>query len=452
MKFKNGKVEKALPNGLGDNTAYFDGTTSAEIVELDTLPINGDGVDIVCSFYLEEYMPIGGYQAIFSYGGITSSTRSSVTMCYGWDEDRNQYSLFVMYNNKTPISTFRKVEKGVWNLVRFYYTHSTNNYSSINVWLNDKGTGSHIEVLNYSGKYFNAKTRELSIGKQNTVTSPKCVNFKGNIKNFKIRKHAYSTDILNLPLHAGQDDETLFKSKSFVYDTAIRETSSGFNSLGKPIRYRSASQAGIEYSPIDIPKDGLVFYADYKNGKDRVTKTVGECSNVTFEKHNGCDCAYFNGVDSSILWKNILTSDLQYYTIFTKFAVLPKEHWGMIFGLSPENNRGQGYSIKTYRNIQHYCNHGNDYGGADLSYDTWGVSALVGYGEWIELYHNGTVYVGHSATSIPANSWLYNGIDFGYNADPQQYYGYIAESIVYNRTFSKEELQTLTQQLLNKGA
>lgn len=44
--------------------------------------------------------------------------------------------------------------------------------------------------------------------------------------------------------------------------TTVYETSSGFNSIGKPISYRSASGAGIEYSTYLVPKDALLSNCD----------------------------------------------------------------------------------------------------------------------------------------------------------------------------------------------
>jgi hypothetical protein len=442
-KFSKGKAIYSVPNGLGDGSAYFDGNSSNARIEsgLNVLPSGSTSGSISVWFYQKSGT---GLRGIVGYGvfGATSQDRFIMTnfpyiYSCGYNDDYT-------YNSKS-------IEYNKWYHVTMVYENGIEK-----CYLNG-------ELIGQREFSFSTTVSKIDIGWHDNSRY-----FHGNIKDILFYNRALTQDevtalynkgtvadglVLSIPLQYEKDDESIFSSKNFVYDYATLTTSSGFNAIGKPIRYRSASEAGIEYSPIDIPKDGLVFYADYKNGKDRVTKTQGECSNVDFIKYKGCNCAYFNGVDSSILWKNILTSDLQHYTIFTKFSALPKEHWGMIFGISPENQRTQGYSMKTHGEYLSYTNRGSDKGGAGITYDTFCVGTLVGYGEWIEIYLNGTVYLGHAASSIPANSWLYNGIDFGYtNVDPQPYYGYIAESIVYNRTFSKDELQALTQQLLNKGA
>lgn len=436
MKFSKGKVLSIVPNGTGDGSAYFNGTSGTTKIK-DT--VSG--------------IPSGSNPFSFSVW-FAKSDESYIADLVTWgigDYGRN-VSLYFQSNRIITIASHGAgLDFAYYEVNKWYHiviTHNGDNY--LHYYING----------NYGGSWRNPNTFNLSPTEINIG-----VNYNGFVKDLQFYNRALTQNdvdilfskgtvadglVLTVPLQAGKDNDSMFSSKSFVYDESYLTTSSGFNSLGKPIKYRSASLAGVNYSPIDIPKDGLVFYADYKNGKDRVTKTQGECNNVDFVKYKGCNCAYFNGVDSSILWKNILTNDLQHYTIFTKFSALPKDHWGMIFGISPENERTQGYSMKTYGEYLSYTNRGSDEGGASITYDTFYVGTLVGYGEWIEIYLNGTVYLGHSASSIPANSWLYNGIDFGYS-DPQPYYGYIAESIVYNRTFSKDELQALTQQLLNKG-
>lgn len=288
MKFSKGNPIYSVPNGIGDGSAYFDGTTSAEITELEDLPIAHNSRTIFCSFYLEEDILNGEYQAIYSYGKIESSKRSGITICVGKHPVADTNALYAIYNNDTPQMIFGNsvkyyIEKRKKHSICFRLNYNqTYNISSTYFNLNDDTYGGDvIGVHEVSGKYFNTTSSEISIGKQNIVNSPKCVNFKGNIKNFQVFDGLISADlipnlhagedvtkktlknrVLHVPLTYGKDDETLFKSKNFVYDTATYETSRGFNALGKPISYRSASQAGVGYSAYPVPKDALLSNCD----------------------------------------------------------------------------------------------------------------------------------------------------------------------------------------------
>ena len=485
MKFKNGKMEKALPNGLGNNTAYFDGTTSAEVVELDTLPIGSDARTIFCSFYLEEDIPEGEYQAIFSYGKIESSKRSNITICVGRHPSADTNALFITYKNETPqviFSTMNSsyyVKKRKKHSILFMYDYYNDSKSSIRIFLDGVSSKyDSLDIEGVSGKYLNTTSCEITIGKQNTVNSPKCVNFKGNITNFQVFNDTISSHfvkylhagedmseyniiekrVLYLPLRYGKDDETLFKSKSFVYDTGKVETSSGFNALGKPIRYRSAS--GAECNFLTHPKKNLVLRYDFKSLTAETGQVFSQSGggNVQFTTINGVQCAKFDGTSSLVTWDNTDVTEIL-DTNETTISV-----WFLPTLSTPLGCRILGRTSNTTNNTCFYqielkANWGSPQISAKLGWN-YGTSPYYDFRyphDWIhlcvvqksdstyKLYIDGKEYgndSNHGWTSKDAPLFIGSSHSSSY-----YFNGYMANLRIYNRALENKEIAILGKEV-----
>jgi hypothetical protein len=299
MKFENGKDDRVIINGLCDDSAHFDGTTSAETVTLTNLYKSKSDFIVSLRVWLDDKVVSDSPQVIFSYGVMGSRTGApwnSVTLVVkdlqtepylALVYDKDVYCHEEFTDNKQSTARLRKIflPKKEWVHLAIHYRWSTNSFvnpsddihPSCDVeiykngeWIGQRGT--------YEGSSFlNIITPILSLGKPYGTSLSQFINFNGNIKDIQLvtspgsvyfsevipalykgediteKYSAYK--ILQLPLQAGKDDDSLFKSKNFIYDTVAIETSSGFDSFGYPIRYRSASEAGVafeDYSSEDL--------------------------------------------------------------------------------------------------------------------------------------------------------------------------------------------------------
>lgn len=86
--------------------------------------------------------------------------------------------------------------------------------------------------------------------------------------------------------------------------TMVYETSSGFNALGLPIKYRNADSAEIAFKT--HPKKNLVLRYDFKSLIAETGQVFSQSGggNVQFTTINGVQCAKFDGTSSLVTWDN----------------------------------------------------------------------------------------------------------------------------------------------------
>jgi hypothetical protein len=449
-KFSKGKALLSVPNGIGDGSAFFDGTASADKTTLKNnlpLPYGNSARSISVHFRAVrlESDDSAGDLWLFTYGSPTTNQWYAIGL---------QHSYLYLPIYRGYHLTNYKCELNKWYHVVFTFDGTNQHKLYVN--------GSLEESFILDGVDTVYADDRVLIGAGITTKG----QFNGNITELNVYNRALTQDevtqlynkqevtsgrVLNIPLTYGKDDESLFTSKSFVYDYSLIETSSGFNAMGKPIRYRSASGAGIAYFTLPV-KDGLVFCTDYKKGAiDTVSKASAECNNVIFEKYNGVDCAYFNGTNSSIVWKNVLTKNLTKYTLMVKFAcTYTNGSWRFLFGVSPENNRGQGCSLQMhneYGNRFYFLWGNQDYSVAsNVEKEVFHVGILSVDNGLVKCYlDNNLVYNGNlGAKGIPTTSWLYVGGDYG-QSNRLWFEGYIAQSILYDRALNEDEVKALSE-------
>lgn len=228
-------------------------------------------------------------------------------------------------------------------------------------------------------------------------------------------------------------------SKGAVKADGGYETSSGFNSLGKPIRYRSASQAGVNYSP--IPTKGLIFYAPCETDASvKVGNQFTTSGEFATQVADDIKCLKFNvpytqEVDTNVFVRNQVTLSALYYKKQTNTS-------GIILGYGVDS-RYCYFALEEYYG-QFYVNHamarlGTGYNMQD---DTWYHLALTLDNTTINAYVNGelvstfTCDMNLHSGDIGLGGWAYgNGSD-----SPN---GYITKARIYNRPLTEKEIQLL---------
>jgi hypothetical protein len=251
-KFSKGKALLSVPNGIGDGSAYFDGSgVYAVLSAIDNLPYGSSPRTISILFYSKDYFNTPG-----------------TLFCYGKSTQNNLYGVGILMqsSNYCYVSTWGRsntkdykcsLSLGEWQHIVVTFDSDYQEKIYVNGQVVGSGTHSNIDTIKdtscigafpYDGYY----GEEI---------------LQGNIKDLNVYNRALTQDevtqlynkgtvtdglVLNVPLTYGKDDESLFSSKSFVYDYSILTTSSGFDDWGYPIRYDIASEAGISYGQIRI--------------------------------------------------------------------------------------------------------------------------------------------------------------------------------------------------------
>jgi hypothetical protein len=253
MKFSKGKKIYSVPNGLGDGSAYFS-KTEGIIANVDNLPYGNSARTISCWVYPTQTNPFNSTMDFFSYGYPSTNNRYGL----GIAKDFTSFRVFG-YSNTTTYNYSVELKK--WYHIVFTFDTDYTEKCYVNGVLIGTQTHSNINTLQGSA----------TIGR--TTGDDSTSWFYGNIKNVQIYNRVLSAEevtqlynkqeitsgrVLYVPLLYGKDNDSIFSSKSFVYDYSILTTSSGFDEFGYPIRYDMASECGINYAT--IPTDSLILY------------------------------------------------------------------------------------------------------------------------------------------------------------------------------------------------
>lgn len=250
MKFSKSKPIYSVPNGIGDGSAYFDGSTSAKLICQD-LPTGSNPTSISAWFYQTSGTDL---RTICGYGENSSSqqkfvmTRYPYVLSHVWGYD---------YAFESKAIGYKK-----WYHVVIVYENAIEK-----CYVNGELIGQREHSFNTNTSNF-----EFRIGTHNDDRY-----FIGNIKDINVYNRALSADevtqlynkqeitsgrVLYVPLQYGKDDETMFTSKNFVYDYTLPTNSSGFDEFGYPIEYDIASEARI--TKVNVPTEDIILYMSLK--------------------------------------------------------------------------------------------------------------------------------------------------------------------------------------------
>jgi hypothetical protein len=251
LKFSKGKVIYSVPNGLGDGSAYFN-QTEGVVADLDVLPYGNSARSISLWCYWRELNPDNTSSTMFCYGSNGTSNRYTITI----KTENYPYTIVVFAQGNTTTYNYA-LEFNKWYHIVVVFAEDYTEKCYVNGVLVGTQTHANVNTIKATG----------AIGRSSDTTTRNDW-FYGNLKELNVYNRVLSADevtalynkqeitdgrVLHIPLQYGKDDESIFSSKSFVYDYSLIETSSGFNALGNPIRYRSASGAGVNYiSPASV--------------------------------------------------------------------------------------------------------------------------------------------------------------------------------------------------------
>lgn len=436
MKFSKGKPLLSIPNGLGDGSAYFDGTTYAKLICQD-LPTGSNPTSISAWFYQTSGTDL---RTICGYGENSGSqqkfvmTRYPYVLSHVWGYD-------YAFENKA-------IEYNKWYHVVIVYENSIEK-----CYLNGELIGEREHSFNTYTSNF-----EFRIGTHNNDRY-----FIGNIKEVQVYNRALSADevtqlynkqeitsgrVLYVPLQYGKDDETMFTSKNFVYDYATLTTSSGFDEFGYPIRYDIASECGIKYSPM-LVKDGLVFYAPLQ--KD-IVPIIGNAPSLsgdaTFGEVNGVKCLQCNG-NTRIDYPQ--TDDLPTGNAPRTMSAwisssYNRNNWDFACGFGGDDGYTMAYCfngqrLRLYRQDMNISYTFID----DYPYDNTWVHCLTTFdGTTVKTYANGVLTFAFDVSYATSNRSVYLGYLGTQNAF--NYYGNITSFRIYNRALTDSEIKALARE------
>lgn len=286
-----------------------------------------------------------------------------------------------------------------------------------------------------------------------------------------------------------QDEITRLASEDFNLQRTAYHTSSGFNALGRPIRYRDAISAQIQSG---FSKDDLLFYHDFASGEEAectsydgvpcgTAKTgqemtfYGDCKTGTLKYAivDGIPCAwhyrwnensysnYMTGNQGAVCvyvpdfpekWDEdrALVYTCYYKAYHTNASYNGSQVGGIILG---QNSPGYNPSDMSWG-----ARDGGDYktwvGDHDygfkvddrewISFDKWGQIVIIKRNGTDELWYNGKLIQTGYSTYNPGHSHNYLFIDistFGVNYELSHHY--VSDVYAFRRALAPREIQNM---------
>lgn len=315
-KFSKGQQIYSVPNGIGDGSAYF-GKTEAVLTDIDKLPYGNAARSISCWIYPTRYN--GHNHVFFSYGsnssnqryGIACNTSGSAIDIYGHGNTTNYKYNLAINNWYHVVVTFDTdyIEKCYIDGVLI----DTKTHRNINTVKNQAKCGRSASDSEQTD-WFYGNITELKVYNRVITAAEVAILYGKGITDDKNKKpylkgmlaDESTSRVLYVPLRHGKDKATMFSTKSFVYDTALWETSSGFDLMGYPFVYTSAEAAAVNF--VTIPTDSsMVLYmklSEYSESPEVVNTNV---FSATYKGNNLSDnyvikdnvpCLYLNTTSS----------------------------------------------------------------------------------------------------------------------------------------------------------
>ena len=238
-----------------------------------------------------------------------------------------------------------------------------------------------------------------------------------------------------------------------VFKKQAGATSSGFNALGRPLKFRNAAEAGCSIVRL-MPEDGLVFYLPLDKGASTAVTGQGlsKSGTVTYETVDGIPCAYFyNGV----IWSNDLNglpsgSSPRTISAWVRPAA-DTDFDGYAFGYGNRAaNRYYGIDIDANSGQTLYiaCS-GNSAPGNRPVYNANAWHHIVGAydGSLLRFYVNGNMTANEAFPTAKLETSL-TQIDIGGVSNNNGLYikGHVAGCRIYNRALTDEEVKMLSKE------
>jgi hypothetical protein len=226
-------------------------------------------------------------------------------------------------------------------------------------------------------------------------------------------------------------------------------TSSGFNSLGNPIRYRSASQAGIIYTTL---KNNLLLHHSFTElnadtgqvfttpKEEPIFTTFGSVQCCNFTSRNPIVTTDFADLENAIISSQEMSLSFWVHSTANYY----RQHWGNVFG----NYFCTLYFNKDVNALSFVM---NDEYRLDVSYENyynkWTHICVVAQNKVAKLYFDNT-FIGE-VTDFGTFAQNISNIQIGGNPGGEYndgLNGYMAYLRLYGRALTDKEIQQLAKE------
>ena len=233
-----------------------------------------------------------------------------------------------------------------------------------------------------------------------------------------------------------------------VFKKQAGATSSGFNALGRPLKFRSASEAGCRI--LRIPQDGLVFYAPLdKAASTAVTGQSWSISGtVNYKTVDGIPCAEFTGsqcIKSTQMTGFPAGASPRTLSAWIKAVDINTDVYTFSYGSTAKTGY---FGLDVNSGTVQIATSGNTSPvKCPIEANKWYHFAAAYDGELLHLYRNGELF-GSAAFPTPVLNTIleYVNIGAGYAGNTMNYNGYIAACRLYSRVLSAAEIKMLSKE------
>lgn len=443
---------------VGQGSAYFDGDNDYCLIAFPTkVPTGNAPRTVACWVRLRSYAP--HWSKLVDYG------------------DRTNLKSFVVATNKEYLA-----------LSTYAYDHVSGYHIDLNKWYHLVYVYTGTTIIMYANGIlvYSSDIEPLATGNAgfgiccNATDDDVDERANANIKDVLIYDVALTkedvlnlyhnrkvsiTPVFSLPLTKNMHDYKLFEDSKFEYDvtTAIPSvtavTSTGFNEYGRPIRYRQASLAGVNYSV--LPNDDMWCHITFDDGT-----MISKCGSYHLSDNHGTYAEeYIDGVkkgkavkfyrlDSNIPWGKIVNDTDFTICFWLKVPILPDwvknggGHWDLYGGSSWANTacitnseRRPRVQIWASQDDNNYSNPIDSLASTvEYPINEWFHFCYVKKGNEIFYFQNGKL-AGQKTLSFTIKEYRVpnNTLKFGYQSDYNNYTLCIDDFRIYNKAvFTKD--------------
>lgn len=233
-----------------------------------------------------------------------------------------------------------------------------------------------------------------------------------------------------------------------VFKKQAGATSSGFNALGRPLKFRSAAEAGCRI--LRIPQDGLVFYASLNSSRSAAEtgQSWSISGTVNYKTVDGIPCAEFTGsqcIQSTQMTGFPAGASPRTLSAWIKAADINTDVYTFSYG-GESKNEYFGLNLD-YGTVYIAASSNSNPVKCPIDENKWYHFAAAYDGELLHFYCNGELF-GSAAFPTPVlNTGMeYVNIGAGYSGNRYQFKGQIAACRLYSRVLAPAEVKMLSKE------
>ena len=226
-------------------------------------------------------------------------------------------------------------------------------------------------------------------------------------------------------------------------------TSSGFNALGRPLKYRSAAEAGCGIIRL-MPEDGLVFYAALSSSRSAAEtgQSWSISGTVNYKTVDGIPCAEFTGsqcIKSTQMTGFPAGASPRTLSTWIRSTAYEQDSYTFSYGGEPKSGY---FGLDIDHDTAYIATSGNSNTlKCPIDENKWYHFAAAYDGELLHFYCNGGLFGSAAFPNPVLNTVLdYVNIGAGYSGNRNQFKGYIAACRLYNRVLAPTEVKMLSKE------